>query len=366
MRRQLIADTLAAVAVAGFASTITALALDGSSVDDRLVDAVAVAMVAVASLALAGRRWRPLVVLGLVTVLTTAYLLAGYPYGPIFFPFLVAVYTVARHHRLGVSAPASTVALVLVMTHILTHGAALPGWRALIPGSAWVVVPFAIGTTVRVLREAEEASRSEALRQRLDDERLRIAEEVHDVVGHALAGIQMQADVALHVSDQQPGQARLALEAISRTSAEAFEELHSTLHLIRRWGEPSLEPASPGLHRLDELCQRIRQAGVQVELTISGQPRDLPPPVDSVAYRVVQEALTNVIRHGAVPAATAVVAYADDAVHLTIANPGAASPVTNGGQGIAGMRRRVDRVNGTFHAGPTSDGFEVSARLPAG
>jgi signal transduction histidine kinase len=141
------------------------------------------------------------------------------------------------------------VALVVLLTHLFTNDAALDGWLGLIPASAWVVVPYAVGTTVRLTREAAELVRSEALRQQLDDERLRIAEEVHDVVGHGLAAIQMQADIALHVAEREPGQTRAALERISRTSAEAFEELRSTLHLIRRAGEIPRVP-TPGLDRI--------------------------------------------------------------------------------------------------------------------
>jgi signal transduction histidine kinase len=366
MRRTLIGDGALALAVAGASTAVTARFLDGSSVEDRLVDPLALAIVAAAGLSLVARRRWPVPVLGLVTVLTAAYLLAGYPYGPVFVSLLVAVYTVARHRPFAASAPASGLALAVVLTHLLTHEAALPGWLGLIPGSAWVVVPFAIGTTVRIAAEADDAARAEALRQRLDDERLRIAEEVHDVVGHGLAAIQMQADIALHVSDRRPDQAKAALEAISRTSAEAFEELRSTLHLIRRWGDPPLEPAAPGLHRLAELCQRIRQAGVAVELAVSGQPLDLPPAVDTAAYRVMQEALTNVIRHGAVPAATARISYGDGAVDLAVTNPGPVSSGIDGGLGIPGMRRRVEALHGTFHAGPTGEGFEVRARMPAG
>ncbi|MER7083505.1 sensor histidine kinase, partial [Saccharopolyspora kobensis] len=225
-----------------------------------------------------------------------------------------------------------------------------------------VAVPFAIGSVLRVQREAAERNRAEQLRQRVDDERLRIAQEVHDVVGHGLAAIKMQADVALHVLAKKPEQAEVALEAISRTSSDALDELRATLAVVRR-----SDVRTPGLARLDDLLQRMREAGLAVELSTAGQPRQLPPVVDLTGYRILQESLTNVLRHTSDKRAEVSVEYAEDAVVLTITNPLSGPGGGGGGLGLPGMRQRVASLGGEFTAGPTADRrFTVHARLPTG
>jgi signal transduction histidine kinase len=302
-------------------------------------------------------------VLAVVTVATSGYLLLSYPYGPVFLPLVVAVYTVARHRPLRPALAAGAAALPLLLAHLLTHPDALPGWLGLIPGSAWVAVPFVVGATIRMAREADDRARAEALRAGVVDERLRLAQEVHDVVGHGLAAIQMHADITLHVLDRAPDRARPALEAISRSSAEALEELRSTLQVV--WRPEDTRAAGPGLSRVEELCARIRHAGVAVDLAVTGRrPAELAPAVDLAAYRIVQEALTNVVRHSPVPAARVAVRYEESGIELMITNPGTALRPREGGFGLAGMRRRATVLRGTFRAGPTADGFEVAARLP--
>ncbi len=140
------------------------------------------------------------------------------------------------------------------------------------------MVPFAIGVTVRVSMDARARDQAELVRQHVDDERLRVAQEVHDVVGHGLAAIKMQADIALHVLARKPEQAEAALNAISRTSTEALDELRATLAVVRRTdADPALAPA-PGLDRLDELRQRMSEAGVDVDLRDHRRaPRRCPP-----------------------------------------------------------------------------------------
>lgn len=360
----MIADSVLALGVGIPAVAVTARVGDEFAVDDRMVDVWAVGLVAVASLVLAVRRRWPLAVLGVVTSATTVYLLVGYPYGPVLLTMLVAVYTVARQRPLAVSARACGIALAVILTHVFIHPSAL-GWLGLIPGSAWVVVPFAIGTTVRTASESAEAARAESVREQLYDERLRIAQEVHDVVGHGLAAIQMQADVALHVDEPKAPRTRAALEAISRASSDAFEELRSTLYVIQRRGEASLAPSAPGVGHIEELCDRMRRAGVAVTLDVSrGAPNHMSPAVDVAAYRVVQEALTNVVRHGAFPAATVHVEVAERHVDITVTNPGHVSPSSDEGLGLSGMERRVTHLGGTFRAGATNDGYAVNARIP--
>jgi signal transduction histidine kinase len=329
----------------------------------RPLDAAGFALAAAAGLVLAVRRLWPLVTLGLSTAVTTAYLLLNYAYGPIFVAYAIAVYTVARYLPLPKAAVAAGVSLLALITHLFTNRASLPGLFGLIPATAWVVVPFAVGMMVRANHESVERARAEAVRQRVSDERLRVAQEVHDVVGHGLAAIKMQADIALHLLAKKPEQAEVALTAISRTSTAALDELRATLTVVRG---ADRSPA-PGLDRLGELRERMHQAGMRVQVDTTGPVRHLPAAVDLAGYRIVQESLTNVLRHSQVKHATVRVGYENDSVVIAISNP--LSDPSNGrtGLGIPGMRERVTSLGGQFSAGPTPDGrFEVHATIPTG
>jgi signal transduction histidine kinase len=357
-----LADTALAVAIAVLAVGVTAVS-DAFSAEDRRVGALAIGLAAVAGLVLAVRRRYPLVTLAVVTVACTTYLLCGYPYGPILFTYFVAVYTVARHLPWSRSVPAAAVALVVLLTHLATNDAAFDGFLGVLPGSAWAIVPFALGLVVRLQREAVARERAEEVRRHAYDERLRVAQEVHDVVGHELAAIKMQADIALHLLADKPEQAETALVAISRTSTEALDEVRSTLAVVRR--EDDSRVPAPSLARLEELRRRMAESGMRIDLTTTGSPRELPVAADLAGYRVVQESLTNVLRHGTGNAATVRISWEVDGVVITIANPSSAAQAGSGGLGIPGMRRRVTSLGGTFSAGPTADGrFEVRARIP--
>jgi signal transduction histidine kinase len=367
---------LALAALLTVVGVVGTTATDGMSRVDARVDAAALAMVVTAALAVAFRRRWPLAVLAAVTVLVAGYLLLDYPYGPVFFPLFVAVYTFGAHHRPATTGYAALAVYAALLGHVFTHEAALGGIAGIVPAAAWVVVPSAIGITVRLTREARRREQAEAVRERVYDERMRIAQEVHDVVGHGLAAIKMQADVALHLLARKPEQAEQALEAISRTSTEALAEVRATLAVVRQ-PEGARAP-TPALARLDELRQRMTEAGVQVELDVTGTPRELPAAAELAGYRVVQEALTNVLRHGERRIATVRVAYDTDAVVITVSNPLPRPPAADdpaehehaghAGHGIRGMAERVEALGGDFSAGPTADGrrFEVRASLPAG
>lgn len=361
----------AALAVIGIVSTI---GVDRTTEVGRTVDAPALVLVAGTALILVIRRRWPLVTLGVAAVLTSTYLILSYPYGLIFIPFVVAVYTAARYHPMRRSAPAAGAALAILLLHLLTNEAAIDGYLGLVPGSAWVAVPYAVGAMVRINREAAERQRAETLREHVYNERFRVAREVHDVVGHGLAAIKMQADVALHVLGKKPEQAEPALRAISRTSAEALDELRATLAAVRRAEDDESRGPAPGVERLDALRDRMSDAGLQVHIGTSGTPRELPAAVDLTAYRIIQESLTNVLRHGESHIANVEIAYDTDAVTITVTNPGSGAatgaaperPEDRGdGLGITGMRQRVTALGGDFSAGPTAAaGFRVHTRLP--
>jgi signal transduction histidine kinase len=365
--RSLVGDIALAIALVVVGIVGTATASKWGTVAGRPIDPGGFALVGATGLVLVVRRRWPLVTLAVAAVLTSAYLVLGYVYGPILVSFLVAVYTVARHRPLATSAPASLAALMVLLSHLFTNNAALPGFFGVIPASAWVVVPFAIGVTVRLTRESAARARTEALRQRVDDERLRVAQEVHDIVGHGLAAIKMQADVALHLLARKPEQAEVALETISRTSSEALDELRATLAVVRRTGSDSARSPAPSLTRIDELRQRMSEAGVEVRFDTVGEARVLPAVVDLTGYRIVQESLTNVLRHSGAEHAEVTVRFETDAVIIAVSNPIDTVPDPGDGLGIPGMRHRVRTLGGEFTAGPTGGGrFEVHARLPTG
>jgi signal transduction histidine kinase len=339
------------------------------------IDALGFALVVPTAVVLSVRRRWPLPVLAVVTVCTSVYLMLGYAYGPILVCFMISVYSAARHTPPARSAPYSLTALMpLLVIHLFARDAGL-GVYGLIPVSAWVVVPFALGFTLRTRRETAVRARAEAIRQRVAEERFRVAQEVHDIVGHGLAAIKMQADIALHLLAKKPDQAELALSAISRTSSDALEELRATLAMVRRTETGTERSPVPSLVRLEGLRQRMAEAGVHVGLDTSGEPpAGLPVAVDVTGYRVVQESLTNVLRHSGAAKASVRIWYEPEGVLIVVANP-VANPVAEtsaastgeGGFGISGMRERVLALGGEFTAGPaTHGGFEVHARLPYG
>jgi signal transduction histidine kinase len=362
----LVADSVLALLLAGLGIAGTAALASHRAPNEAPVSGWAFVLVVVAALALAGRRVWPVATLALATLAVSVYLVRGYPYGPILFTVLVAVYTVARHLPMRRAAVVAVVALVVLLMHVFAGPGAGPGWVGIIPGSAWVVVPFAVGVIVRLNREAAARERIALARTHADQERLRVAQEVHDVVGHGLSAITMQAEIALHLLSRQPEQAGPALSAISRTSREALDELRVTLAVVRRTNDDDARTPLPGLARLDDLVGRMSDSGVPVRVEASGERRSLPGAVDLTAYRVVQESLTNVLRHAGPTAATVRLGFLPGEVTVEVTDGGSGSAGdTSAGQGLAGMRERVTALGGSLVAGPMAGGgFRVYARLP--
>lgn len=330
------------------------------------VDGWAAVLIIVAALS-AALRWWPLITFATCTIAVAAYLILGHPPGPILFYLVVATYTLARRKPLRVSVIAAVIALALLLVRVLIDPSALEGFWSVLPSAAWIVVPFTVGLTRRLVVEGTERQRAEAERRALDDERLRLASEVHDIVGHGLAAIQMQADIALHVRESKPEQAEIALSAISRASAEALAELRTTLAAIapdEAAASSESRAPTPGLARIDDLCARMRESGIHVDLTITGEPRPVDPAADVAAYRVVQESLTNVAKHATQRHARVEVRYELDAVHIEVINPTASAERVNEGFGITGMRRRIDGVGGEMTVSSDEGDFRVAAVLP--
>lgn len=337
----------------------------------RPLDGLGYALMVLAALPLTVRRLWPPVTLAVVVVALAAYFAAGYPHGPILATIVIAMYTVATRMPLLRSGIACAVAVVVLFSHVfidlamgVTPGVALSN----LVWAGWLLLPWAAGTAVRAYRDATARAREEAARDRAYEERLRVAREVHDVVGHGLAAINMQAGVALHVLDRRPEQARNALDAIRQTSKEALDDLRGTLAVFRQPDGHGDRRPEPGLDQLEALVGRVSDGGLPVGLVVTGDPARLPAATDLAAYRIVQEALTNVVRHAGPTAASVRVHYGPAEVDLEVVDGGrgrvGGEPAADG-YGIPGMRERAAAVGGTLDTGPRPEGgFRVHARLP--
>ena len=213
-----------------------------------------------------------------------------------------------------------------------------------------------------------EREHEDAAQRAIADERLRIAQELHDVVAHSMGVIAVQAGVGSHVIDTDPAEAKKSLDAISTTSRATLTEIRRLLGVLRSDGDAGYEPA-PGLADLDRLVNDLDGAGLAVDVQIEGTRHDLPPGVDLTAYRIVQEALTNVLKHAGPARATVTVGYEPDAVRIEVVDDGRGvnGRAAGGGHGLVGMRERVGVYGGTLETGPrTGGGFRIAARLPYG
>jgi signal transduction histidine kinase len=372
--RDLVAGVLPVVAVGAVMLLGSGPAARGEVPPRRPLDLLAWGLMGLAAAGLLWRRRWPLGVLAVTVATSVAYLVLEYPHGPILLAMSVAMYSVANRLPVGGSLAACGVALVAVVLPellVIDRERLATETPLLLAVLSGLLLPsWAIGTVVRLAQEAEWHTRQEATRRRADEERLRIAREVHDVVGHGLAAINLQAGVALHVVGRRPEQAEVALEAIKRSSKDALEELRRTLAVFRQPDhQDGPQRPAPGLGQLEALAAAMTEGGLPVQVAVTGERARLPAAVDLAAYRIVQESLTNVARHAGPATATVRVGYQPDAVVLEIADTGrggAAGVARPGGHGIAGMRERAAAVGGTLQAGPTAEGgFLVRARLPS-
>jgi signal transduction histidine kinase len=233
---------------------------------------------------------------------------------------------------------------------------------------AGLIILLSAAELVRVRNQRAVAVRNrqaEERRRRAMQERMDIARDLHDVVAHNISVINVQANTALHLMDRQPERAREALTAIHEVSRQALGELRSVLGVLRADGTDAPLVPSPGLDRLDELTAHTRTAGIAVRVEREGDPRPVPAGVDAAAYRIVQEALTNTVRHSGGHAATVRLCYGPDALTIEVDDDGQAAAPPRPGNGVAGMTERARALGGTLNAGPRpGGGFRVLARLP--
>lgn len=362
---------LSVVAILGIQLIGTHFAAENQS-ERRDLDALAYGLLGAGPLALALRHRFPVPVLWFVMGISLAYLLREYPYGPFILSVVVALFTaVLENHRRAAWAAAAALygGHFGSMYALDLHS---PSWGQYVGVGAWLLVVLAVSEVVRARRDwamGAAQTRQEESQRRRSDERLRIARELHDVLAHNISLINVQSGVALHLMDREPQQARTALTAIEAASREALTELRSVLDILRRPEEDLPRSPAPGLDRLESLLDSARAAGLEVEALVSGEIPSLPAPVDAAAFRVIQEALTNVIRHAHARRVTVRVGCSVRALELEVLDdgtgPGRPQRLPMGGSGIAGMRERVIALGGEFAAAAApSGGFRVWARLP--
>jgi signal transduction histidine kinase len=371
-RPRLIADGVLAAGLAAFLTGGTYATIPYHHAY-RSFDVGAVVLLITAAAILAWRRRYPVPVTVAAFVVTLAYFLLGYPDGPIWLSLIVAGFTAAvRGHRLAAAGVAVASFAVFPWLDYLARNAPAPSAGFLAGLAAWILLLLGAAEFVRFRRERAAAAariREEETLRRASEERLRIARELHDTIGHHLSLINVQSGVALHLGEELPEQARSSFSAIKQASKEALAELRSVLSILRQEDEPAPRAPAPTLARLDDLVAQAATAGLTVRTETEGQVRPLPFSVDAAAFRIIQEALTNVTRHAAPATATATVCvgYTEQQLTIQVDDDGCGvQPNTAAdGKGITGMRERVTAIGGEFQAGPRpGGGFQVRARLP--
>lgn len=326
-------------------------------------------LVLLAGTVLVLRRTRPVLTLTVCAAATAAYSLLGYVNGALLLAPVVALYAAASrtHPRRAVGLAAATLAVLGVATIAHNPFGPFGGGLPLLPGLLAAALFAGIATSNRqaLLIATRDRAREEALRQ-VSVERLRIARELHDVVAHTMATINVQAGVAVHVVGTRPDLAEETMRSIKAASKEGLRELRAILDVLRHAEDGDETAPTPGLGQLDVLVDGAARSGVPTRVEVTGPARDLPPEVDLAAYRIIQESLTNTIRHAGPARATICLRYQPDRLEVQVSDdghgPATAAP---GGFGLVGMRERASTVGGTLQtgAGP-GGGFQVAARLP--
>jgi signal transduction histidine kinase len=355
---------------------------------DTQITPLSVGVIVLASLPVLLRRSRPglaliLAMVGLYVVMSVVNIYQTVP-----FPSMVAGYSLALASSrrttvlAGLALVPPVIAAIAIFGHEVIRTSEVP------KNLAFVAAPLLLGSAVRERRahldtlveraETAERTREEEARRRVDEERLRIARDVHDVVAHAMVAINVQAGVGAHLIDRDPDRARQTLEDIKKVSGEALNDLRATLGTLRSADDEDVAPVRPArvlreLDDLGELGESLRTAGVEVDMEIDPETRMLPASVTTTGYRIVQEALTNVVRHARGSRAQVRVSREGDRVVIDVRDDGrgvvpAGVPAPNGtGNGVRGMRERAKAAGGTLEAGPQEGGgWRVLATLPVG
>lgn len=359
------------------AVTLESIDFDG----ERSVDLWAVVLLGAMSVPLLTRRRWPMPVMVAVLAVSTPYHVLDYPHEATMPASLVAAYTVARYSEPQRRAVAALVAVAAVTVPVVADEASgAPGDAFL--GVGWLFVAFFAGLAVRFYQNWTaavtarlELERADEVERRVAEERVVIARELHDVLAHGLAVANVQASVAAHLIDQLPerepdaslGELSKTLHDLSDTSRTTLHELRTVLNVLHRGDAEPIEPA-PHLGELHRLVETAEAADVRVDVETHGLSDELPATVSVVAYRIIQESLTNVVRHSEAKHASVRLDQDDQRLRITVIDQGPArgsSSETPPGFGIVGMTGRAQAVGGELSAGPgESGGFEVWASLP--
>ena len=350
--------------VAAALALVSHLTTDIGAIDSRLEDpdiVSAVATVAAAG-ALAWRRSRPVASYAVMVVGSLVVSLTGHYIGLLSILILFSLYSLAAHGRRRDSLAGLGVGVVCFVGLALLDVPDL-GTEVLLQSLALLVAAWALGEAMRSRRQYQR----EQLVAAVTEERLRIARDLHDVVAHSMSLIAVQAGVGAHVIRTDPQAAEQSLEVIADTSRKALEQTRSMLGMLRET-EASTRPPTQGLDDLAALVDDVRRSGLDVELVRNGTADGTDAAVSLTAYRVVQESLTNVIKHSAAEKAQVTVAATERSLDIEVTDPGPARPSggERSGHGLMGLDERVRLVGGVFEAGAIGSGFRVRASLPTG
>jgi signal transduction histidine kinase len=362
------------IALLAFAVTVGVLLGQERGLETQDPDGIALALAALATLPLVARRPFPIAVLVVVTLASSLMIGLGYPSGPPVGPALAVFFVASSGARIGGSVRLTIGLIVsLLAIHLTAAGIGagrFPGPELLFGTVLFAAVWFGGDRTrlrrerVRELEERADRVERDAERERrlaVAEERTRISRDLHDSAGHAINVILVHAGAARLHAAKDPVRSRDALHTIETVARETLAEIDQLVHALREDDSASVEPPV-GLAGLSPLVQRHRDAGLEVELDVSGD-HGLAQSVNGAAYRIVQESLTNALRHGAGPARVTAV-YGEDALVLEVTNPAAGDGASHVGHGLVGMQERASLVGGTLEARRWNGTFTVRARLP--
>jgi signal transduction histidine kinase len=370
-------DTL----LAAFLAVTSVVPVLGGNLSWGKPKTLGVALALLSTVPIAWRARRPLTAAAIILAANGACIYAAAPQQAAFQPFVALVlvaYSVgsrAEGRRALWVPPVLAVAVIPIFVAAVAHGQSAGN---AIPSFVWLLAAWVVGRNIRNWREKntalqalERANRELAEQRELQAqaavavERGRIARELHDVVAHNVSMIVVQAGAAAHVLHGEQPDVRNALDVIAATGRETVDEMRALLGVLRSDGPDALKP-QPGLGDLEQLVCGVREAGLPVTLRIEGSRRPLPPALDLSAFRIVQEALTNTLKHAGPARAQVMVRYEDGLVTLEIADDGGGPRSESGtGHGLVGMRERAAMFGGELEATPaTGGGFTVRARLP--
>jgi signal transduction histidine kinase len=374
----LVVDGVLAAALAVVALVEIGVSSEGVATSD-VAWSVVFALAITVPLAL--RRRYPFAVMTVVGSAAIVYNAIDVPPDPytLTFAVLLALYTASAYARRRLAIAAGVVTLIVQVVLNLPGLAEEESFaddvnQVVLLGGAWVV-----GQNTRYRRRQaelleERAERVERERAELEriavlEERGRLAREIHDVIAHSVGVIAVQAGSARAIAEQRPDRAREALTAIEEVSKDTLVELRRTIGALRAPGDAASLAPAPGLDRIDELVRKVGQAGVTVSVSEEGARGSVPPGVDLSAYRVVQEALTNTVKHAGRTAAHVAIRYGEGWLEVAVTDEGGSRSGGDGGppgsgQGLIGMRERVAMLGGEFEAGARGSGFAVRARFP--